>query len=136
MRAQVSLTAKHLYSKRMIPLAAALSIFWVAESPVIAQENTGQQPPPSAKLTINLERVKQRLAKLPTNNERQPLIRFYVEVYGRAPQINPLRGFDLNAGPVNHGAPTHADMMRQWTPQQFRAPAADLGSLLNWISNR
>ncbi|MBM62397.1 MAG: hypothetical protein CL484_05555 [Acidobacteria bacterium] len=136
MRDQVCFAAKHLYSKRLIPLAAALSIFLLAESPVIAQENTGQQSARSTKLTINLERVKQQLAKLPPNNERQPLIRFYVEVYGRAPQINPLRGFDLNAGPVNHGPPTHADMMGQSTPRGFKGPVADLTSLFSWLNNR
>ena len=102
-------------------------------SPSVAQDGHESASDRAVELPINLERLKQRLAALPTDDDERPLIRFYVEVYGQAPRVNPLLGFDLHTGPVNHGAPTHAEMLRQWTPEEFRTPVADLGSLFNWL---
>ena len=104
-----------------------------------ARQEVGERPLLQAvELPVNLERLKRKLAALPASEEGRSLLKlnFYVEVYGRAPRIDPLEGFDIHTGPVPYGPPTHADMLRLWTPEEFSAPAADLGSVLGWIFNR
>ena len=117
----------------ILPRAALMLLILLTASPSVAQDGHESASDRAVELPINLERLKQRLAALPTDDDERPLIKFYVEVYGRAPRVNPLLGFDLHTGPVNHGAPTHAEMLRQWTPEEFRTPVADLGSLFNWL---
>ena len=117
----------------ILPRAALMLLILLTASPSVAQDGHESASDRAVELPINLERLKQRLAALPTDDDERPLIRFYVEVYGQAPRVNPLLGFDLHTGPVNHGAPTHAEMLRQWTPEEFRTPVADLGSLFNWL---
>lgn len=103
-----------------------------------SQENASPAPLPAVELPINLERVKRQLAVLPSSEEARSRLKldFYVNVYARAPRIDPLEGFDLHTGLVPHGAPSHAEMMRQWTPRGFDTPVADLGSVLGWILGR
>ena len=120
----------------MVTRAALIVLAMFAASPGMAQNGHGPASVGTVELPINLERLKQRLAALPRDDDERPLIEFYVEVYGQAPRVNPLLGFDLHSGPVNHGAPTHAEMMRQWTPEEFRTPVADLGALFNWLRKR
>ena len=111
-------------------------------SPLLAPtygQNTVPQPPlPAVELPVNLERLKRRLAALPSSEDERTLLKlnFYVDVYGRAPRIDPLEGFDIHTGLVPHGSPSHADMMSQSTPEGFDVPVADLGSVLGWIFNR
>lgn len=102
------------------------------------QESASPAPLPAVELPINLERVKRRLEVLPGSEEARSRLKleFYVNVYARAPRIDPLEGFDIHTGLVPHGAPSHADMMRQWTPQGFDVPAADIGSVIGWILGR
>ena len=89
-------------------------------------------------LPIDLERIHRELRAASVREEREGLnLRYFVEVYGEAPPID-LFGPDANlsAGPVPYGAPTHKEMLQQTTPQEFRAPAADLGALLKWLMER
>jgi hypothetical protein len=37
---------------------------------------------------------------------------------------------------VPYGAPTHREMLDMITPQEHRAPAADFGNLLRWLSGQ
>lgn len=120
----------------MVTRAALMVLVMFAPSPGMAQTGNSPVSARTIELPVNLERLKQRLAALPRDDDERPLIEFYVEVYGQAPRVNPLLGFDLYNGPVNHGAPTHSEMVRQWTPEGFRAPVADLGSLINWLRRR
>ena len=57
---------------------------------------------------------------------------YYVEVYGRAPRINVMDGFDVHNGPVPYGAPSHADMIAVTTPIEFPSPAANIGNVIGW----
>ena len=112
-----------------------------AGRPVPAPAVQESAPPaslPAIELPINLERVKRRLEVLPGSEEARSRLKleFYVNVYARAPRIDPLEGFDIHTGLVPHGAPSHADMMRQWTPRGFDVPAADIGSVIGWILGR
>ena len=64
-------------------------------------------------------------------------IRYTIDVYGAAPQIEFFTKQDnLQTGPVPYGAPTHREMINQVTPQEFRAPIADFSALLRWLADR
>lgn len=108
-----------------------------APAPAV-QESAPPVPLPAVELPINLERVKRQLEVLPSSEEARSRLKleFYVNVYARAPRIDPLAGFDIHTGLVPHGAPSHADMMRQWTPQGLDVPVADLGSVIGWVLGR
>ena len=95
-------------------------------------------PLPAVELPVNLERVKRQLDVLPGSAEAQSRLKldFHVNVYARAPRIDPLEGFDIHTGLVPHGAPSHADMMRQWTPRGLDVPVADLGAVIGWVLGR
>ena len=108
-------------------------------APVRAAAQDGDAAPRSSvDLGINFERVKREVEALPSSDEERVLLQlnYYLTVYGRAPRINPLEGFDTITGPVPFGTPTHAAMRDLWTPEEFSTPAADLGSLFDWILKR
>ena len=102
------------------------------------QEDGPPAPLPAVELPINLERVRRQLEALPSSEVARSRLRleFYVNVYARAPELDPLEGFDIHTGLVPHGAPSHTEMMRQWTPAGFDVPVANLGSILGWITGR
>tara|TARA_B100000029_G_scaffold101412_2_gene91695 strand:- start:96 stop:467 length:372 start_codon:yes stop_codon:yes gene_type:complete len=104
----------------------------------IAGQERQADPLPSVELAVNLERMKRRLADIPASEEERSLLKldYYVSVYGRAPAINVLEGFDLHNGPVPFGPPTHDDFQALWTPEGFDAPVADLTSILGWLLKR
>ena len=122
--------------------AAALAVLLLGPAPAAPAERPQEAGPPAplpaVELPINLERVKRRLEVLPSIEEARSRLKieFYVNVYARAPEIDPLEGFDIHTGLVPFGSPSHADMMRQWTPAGFDVPAADLGSVLGWVLGR
>ena len=93
---------------------------------------------PALRVPVNLERVKRKLAALPVSDGGRSILdlNYYLEVYGRAPRLDLLEGFDTRIGPVPFGGPSHADLRDLWTPREFSSPVADLGSLFDWLSNR
>ena len=103
-----------------------------------AAQDDDRAPQPAVRLSVNLERVKQKIAALPASDDQRSLLalNYYLEVYGRAPRINLLKGFDTQIGPSPFGAPSHDDMRAIWTPEEFSSPVANLGSLFNWLSKR
>ena len=91
-----------------------------------------------SRLPIDVERIHKELQQSADREERDGLnLRYVVSVYGQAP---PLVLFgpedDLVNGPVPNSAPTHKEMIEHVTPQEFRAPAADLGALMRWLAER
>ena len=123
---------------RAIPLLLAPLLVFAVSAPAVAAQEVAAEPLPAVELPVNLERLKRKLATLPATDEARSILKlnFYLEVYARAPRNNPLLGFDLHTGPVPFGGPSHADMRDLWTPEEFSAPVADLGSLLGWILKR
>jgi hypothetical protein len=124
-------------------LRATVSLLTVLLLSPIAPVRTSAQdvdraPQPAVRLSVNLERVKRTLAALPASDDERSLLalNYYLEVYGRAPRINVLEGFDIHIGPSPFGAPSHDDMRAMWTPEEFSSPVANLGSLFNWLSKR
>jgi len=91
-----------------------------------------------ARLPIDIERIHRELQQSAIREERDGLnLRYSIEVYGKAP---PIVFFgpedDLVHGPVPSSAPTHKEMIEHVTPQEYRAPAADLGALARWLAER
>ena len=97
-----------------------------------------QGPVDVSRLPINLERIQRELRQASIRDESEGLnIRYIVDVYGQAPPIvifGPR--FDLLYGPVPNSAPTHKEMIEHVTPQEYRAPAADLNALFRWLAER
>jgi hypothetical protein len=64
-------------------------------------------------------------------------IRYRVDVYGQSPRIELFTKQDnLDNGPVPYGAPSHQEMINHVTPQEYRAPYADFGNLIRWLSDK
>ena len=110
-----------------------------------AGDATQQQPVPPAqsqvdvsRLPINLERIQRQLRQTTTREERDGLnLRYIVDVYGQAPRLELFTKQDnLLNGPVPYGSPTHQDMFNVVTPQEYRAPGANLGNLFTWLAGR
>jgi hypothetical protein len=91
-----------------------------------------------SRLPINLGRIARQFRATTVREERDGLnLRYFIEVYAQAPQIVLLTERDnLFFGPVPYGAPTHREMLDMITPQEHRAPAADFGNLLRWLSGQ
>src|SRR5262245_27652976 len=99
-----------------------------------ARAADGDQQPAAAsaqvdvsRLPIDVNRIQRQLRQTTVREERDGLnLRYIVDVYGRAPQLELFTKQDnLKEGAVPYGAPTHQDMLNQMTPQEYRAPAAD-----------
>jgi hypothetical protein len=138
---------------RWIGPAAVLLFSLIQATWASAQEGAQPQPsgkPDSAKpaspestvdvsrLPINLERIQRQLRRSTVRDESEGLnLRYVVDVFGQAPRIElfPNRDYSLS-GPAPYGAPTHQDMLRVMTPQEFSAPAANLGNLFRWFSDK
>ena len=89
-------------------------------------------------LPISLHRIQRELQQsTSTENHHGLLIRYQVDVYGRAPALELFtRGEDLVNGPVPQSAPTHKEMLEMMTPQEFRAPAADFSAFMRWLADK
>ncbi len=104
------------------------------------QDSTGWDPDllPAEELPVSLARIRRKLAQAPPSDASLLRLDIYVEVVGKAPALNIFEGFDLHAGPVPYGAPTHSDMIRHVTPEEFRAPSVPLAPVLalikKWLS--
>ena len=87
---------------------------------------------------LNLARIQRGLRQSAERQEYDGLnLRYYVNVYAPAPPIRLFTPQDnLAFGPAPYGGPTHSEMMRMITPQEFRAPAADFSGIARWLANR
>ena len=90
------------------------------------------------RLPIDLTKVTRDLRQSAATESRTGLhIRYTVDVYGQAPRIELFTKQDnLEKGPVPYGAPSHQEMINHVTPQEYRAPYADFGSLIRWLSDK
>jgi len=91
-----------------------------------------------SRLPINLERIQRQLRQSSVRDESEGLqLRYVVDVFGQAPRIElfPNRDYSLT-GPAPYGPPTHNDLLQMITPQEHRAPAANLGNLFRWLSDK
>ena len=90
------------------------------------------------RLPIDLTKVTRELRQSAATESRSGLnIRYRVDVYGQAPRIEIFTKQDnLAYGPAPYGAPTHQEMIDHVTPQEYRAPYADIGNLIRWLTER
>jgi len=90
------------------------------------------------RLPIDLAKVTRELRQSAATESRTGLnIRYRVDVYGQAPRIEIFTKQDnLATGPVPWGAPSHQEMIDHVTPQEYRAPYADIGNLIRWLNDR
>jgi hypothetical protein len=98
-----------------------------------------QQPSVDVKrLPIDLTKVTRDLRQSAATESHNGLhIRYTVDVYGQAPRIEFFTKQDnLAKGPVPYGAPSHQEMINHVTPQEYRAPYADFGNLIRWLSDK
>ena len=89
-----------------------------------------------SRLPISLSNIEKRFRQTTIREERTGLnLRVFVDVYAKAPDIVLFTKEDnLLTGPVPYGGPTHREMLDMITPKEHRAPAADLGALMRWLS--
>jgi len=90
------------------------------------------------RLPIDLAKVTRELRQSTATENRTGLnIRYRVDVYGQAPRIELFTKQDnLAYGPAPYGAPTRRDMIEHVTPQEYRAPYADIGNLIRWLNEK
>ena len=90
------------------------------------------------RLPLDRTRIHRALQQSTIREERLGLnLRYTVDVYAPAPQLVLFTKEDnLANGPVPYGAPTHRDMVEHVTPQEYRAPAADLTTVFRWLLER
>jgi hypothetical protein len=91
------------------------------------------------RLPIDLTKVTRELRQAAaTESHNNGLrIRYTVDVYGQSPRIELFSKEDnLPYGPVPYGAPSHQEMINHVTPQEYRAPYADIGNLIRWLSDK
>lgn len=91
-----------------------------------------------SRLPIDLHKIQRELRQSAERAEHEGLaIRYVVDVFGQAPPIVLFRPEDnLRYGPVPYGAPTHQEMIEHVTPQEYRAPPADISALLRWLAQK
>src|SRR5215208_6045551 len=85
-----------------------------------------------SRLPIDLKKVTRELRQSAASESGTGLnIRYRVAVYGEAPRVELFTKQDnLANGPSPYGAPSHRDMLEHVTPKEYRAPYADISSLL------
>jgi len=90
------------------------------------------------RLPIDLAKVTRELRQSAATESRTGLnIRYRVDVYGQSPRIELFTKQDnLPNGPVPYGAPSHQEMINHVTPQEYRAPYADIGNLIHWLNQK
>ena len=91
-----------------------------------------------SRLPVNIGRLQRQLRRSAIRDESVGLdLRFIVDVFGQAPPIVFLPpDSNLEFGPVPYGAPTHAELLRHITPQEYRAPVANFNDLFRWLADK
>ena len=126
---------------RIHDLTVRAALFLVAAVMLLPADSAAQKLDETATGTLdgptvalNLGRIKYHLALSQVREESASLLRleYRLSVYGVAPPIEFLEGFDTQYGAVPFGAPTHADFLNLWTPREFRAPTVPLMPLIRW----
>ncbi len=121
----------------IVALAALTLVVGIATTGWSQSSDVGE-PLDAVDLPVSLERIRSELDRLPVAKSEQDVLRlnFYVRVYGRAPDVNVLEGYDVHNGPVPYGSPTHADMRELISPMQVSTPGRQFGNVIGWAWRR
>ena len=98
---------------------------WAGQEPAAAGAIATTTPGVDlARLPVNVGRIGRQLRQVQVREERDGLrLRYNITVFGELPKIQLITPLDnLLSGDVPRTAPTHADMIRMMTPQEFSAP--------------
>ena len=122
-------------------LMVSLAVPAWAQQPPQADSQSAPDPTTidATKLGVDLARIQKGLRVQPSSTPQSvaPLrLEFQVQVYGAAPKIDLLKGFDLLHGAVPGSAPSHRQMIDFWTPQAFSAPTAPFLAMAYWAANQ
>ena len=120
--------------------ASALPVI-AAQEPAAAATSPAVTPPGSAidvsRLPLDLHRIERQLRQTSKREDHEGLrLRYFVEVYGKAPKIEIFAPGESVTGPAPWGAPTHKDMLQLVTPKEFRSPPMDFAALMKWVSDK
>lgn len=122
---------------------ALFAVMLSLSSPAWAQDAAPAPPADSqidaTKLGVSFERIRQGLRVSQSREKEKPggnalRLEFQVQVYGKAPKIEVLKGLDLFNGPVPGSAPTHRQFIDHVTPQIYRTPVAPISALAGWVA--
>lgn len=120
-------------------LIACLAAPCVAQEPAPAPAATTDPSIDVTKLGVSLSRIQKGLF-IAESREKQGgdamHLEFNVQVYGRSPKIEVLKGVDLFNGAVPGTAPTHNQMIEFWTPQIYRSPVMPVSALAVWAAEQ
>ena len=114
-----------------LAVASAAAPAFAQDAPAVRQVNVTLLP-------VSLQRIQRAIQQSSSTDTHEGLrIVYQVDVYGRAPALELFtKGDDVVNGPVPNSAPTHKQMMDQWTPQEFKAPVADFSALMRWLADK
>jgi hypothetical protein len=121
-------------------LAQTAAAQQVSADPAVAQPVAAEAASVDvSRLPVSLQRIQRELAQSTREREERDGVnlRYIIDVFGQAPPIEIFtRDDNLINGPVPYGAPTHREMIYMMTPQEFRSPVVDFGSLFRWVSDK
>ena len=130
---------------------AVVALVFGAALPALAQEARPAPPPESAdtiyidptKLGVSLDRIQKglRIAEAREQSKQEGLrLEYNVQVFGTAPRIDVLSGFDLFNGIVPDSSPTHREFIEYVTPQIYRSPTMPVSAFAayaaKWIYDK
>ena len=104
----------------------------LAQAPATSSTTTAPPAAPAIDanaLGVSLSSISRRLqadARARSEGDSPLKLEYFVDVYGTAPALRFFTGQDLRYGAVPMSPPTHADMLFQLTPQEFRSPRVDV----------
>ena len=120
---------------------AAFVFIVVLTTPGFAQDPAPApvpEPPIDAtKLGVSLSRIQKGLFIAESRDKQTGdgmRLEFNVQVYGRAPRIEVLKGLDLFNGAVPGSATTHRQMIDYVTPVIYRTPVMPVSALAYWAA--
>ena len=119
---------------------ALFVLFACLATPCVAQDAPTPQPEPEfdvTKLGVSLKRIQQGLFIAESREKRGGdalHLEFNVQVYGKSPKLEVLKGVDLFNGHVPGTAPTHRQVIEYLTPQIYRTPGLPISALASWAA--
>ena len=112
-------------------LVALLFVLPVSAPPAAAHQAPSEDPP------VSLARIKRALQDSRRQDSLDQLrLAYYVSVVASEPRINIFKDFDWKHGTVPGSPPSHQELFRQVTPQEFSAPVADFTAIAAWVGSK
>jgi hypothetical protein len=118
----------------------AVAVLAQAPAPAAASRPAATAPAVDVnRLPVDLWRIGRQLQQAHRDTEERDglNLRYQIEVFGRAPQLQLFTPEDnLRYGPVPYGAPTHQEIINHITPKEFSSPVMDFNALMRWLAEK